>query len=547
MATRRSRRALGSYAHIRLSYINGSTEANPVISRLTGNSSGRINPVYIASAISLLVLTGLVYLLAAGSSPRRPEVAGGEQELIIYCAAGLRVPVEQIADDYERECGVSIRLQYGGSNTLLSQLEIANLGDLYLAADESYILDAQKKGLVAESLSIARMTPVMITRRDNPKDIADVDDLLRSDVRVALANPDQAAVGRLTRACLQSVDRWDELEERVRAVGVFKPTVNDVATDVALGSVDAGVVWDSVALQFADLQVSRVAPLDEGSVLVSVGVLKATKNAPAALRFARFLTARDRGLGVFEKLGYAPVDGDRWAESPRLTVYAGAVNRKTLGPIVEAFRQRHGVDVETVYNGCGILTAQMRAIGTGESQDFPDAFMACDVYYMEEVSDMFRKSVNVSDTPIVIAVQAGNPKQIASIDDLAKPGVRVALGQPEQCTIGVLSRRLLESAGIYDAVLVENVVTQTATSSLLIPSIATGAADAALVYLSDAQAEADNIDVVSIDSPLARAIQPYSIAKSSDFPRLGRMLFDEIARSRDAFEAAGFKWRLSDE
>ena len=87
-------------------------------------------------------------------------------------------------------------------------------------------------------------------------------------------------------------------------------------------------------------------------------------------------------------------------------------------------------------------------------------------------------------------------------------------------------------------------VTQTATSALLIPNITTGSADAALVYASDAKAEANKLETIKIDSPLARAVQPYSIARSSDYKYLGRRLFETIARSRESFESAGFVWRL---
>jgi ABC-type molybdate transport system substrate-binding protein len=170
-------------------------------------------------------------------------------------------------------------------------------------------------------------------------------------------------------------------------------------------------------------------------------------------------------------------------------------------------------------------------------------YMACDVYYLDTVRELFQDAVNVSNTDIVIVVQKGNPKQIRSLSDLARPGVRVAVGQPEQCTIGVLSKRLLEAEGLYEEVK-KNIVTETATSALLVPNITTSAADAVLAYATDTHAEQDKLDVVPIDSPLAEAIQPYSIARSSDFKYLGRRLYQAISRSRDSFEAAGFVWRL---
>jgi ABC-type molybdate transport system substrate-binding protein len=170
--------------------------------------------------------------------------------------------------------------------------------------------------------------------------------------------------------------------------------------------------------------------------------------------------------------------------------------------------------------------------------------MACDVYYLDTVREMFQDAANVSNTDIVIVVEKGNPKDIHGLEDLAKPGVRVAIGQPDQCTIGVLSRRLLESEGLYDRILENNVVTQKPTSAMLVPAVTTGAADAVLAYRTDTLAEREKLDVVSIDSPLAMAIQPFSIARSSEFKYLGRRLFQTVARSRKEFESAGFHWQL---
>ena len=145
----------------------------------------------------------------------------------------------------------------------------------------------------------------------------------------------------------------------------------------------------------------------------------------------------------------------------------------------------------------------------------------------------------------MLVVQKGNPKQIRQVSDLTRDGIRVAIGHPEQCTIGVLSRRLLEEAHVYQAIKRKgNVVTETASSALLIPNITTGAADAVLAYRSDTLAEREKLEVVAIDSDLAKAIQPYSTARSSQHKALSGRLFDTIARSRDQFEKAGFNWRL---
>jgi len=507
--------------------------------------SGAANLVYVLLAAVLVIVAALAVALGRLG---RPALKGKTDRLFVFCAAGVRQPMERIAKAYEQEYGVAIQLQYGGSSTLFSQIKVGKTGDLYLPGDDSYTDLAHQQGLVEERIPVARMRPVVAVQRGNPKRIRGIEDLLGPDVRVALGNPEQTAVGRAARRCLEGSGHWAGLQERVTRSGVFKPTVPEVANDIKLGSVDAGIIWDATASQYPELEAIEVPELASGEAEITVGLLTASRQPTAALRFARYVAARDRGLREFAALGYRPVDGDKWAEVPQLTFFAGSVNRRSLEPIIKKFEQREGVVINTIYNGCGILTAQMRAIRDNQQSGFPDMYMACDVYYLDidPIRDWFQEAVNVSHTDIVIAVQKGNPKGIRSLVDLARPGIRLVIGQPEQCTIGALTRQLLEHEGLYERLLAHNVVAQTASSAMLVPNVTTGSADAVLAYYTDTLAERDKLDVIPIDSPLAKAVQPFAIARSSEFKYLARRLFETIVRSRECFESAGFIWQLDD-
>jgi len=127
---------------------------------------GAANSMYVLLIGSLVVLVGIGVLLVRGTR-RGPQAAADKpagttaDKLFVYCAAGLRVPVEKIAAEYEREQGVPVQIQYGGSATLLGQLEVSKTGDLFLAGDESYAQQAHAKGLIQEQLPVARMRPVL--------------------------------------------------------------------------------------------------------------------------------------------------------------------------------------------------------------------------------------------------------------------------------------------------------------------------------------------------------------------------------------------------
>ncbi len=484
------------------------------------------------------------------------------ESLTLYAAAGLRVPVEQVAEQYEREYGTKIVLQYGGSNTLLNQLQVNRFStaDLYLAADDFYTDKAVELGLARETLPVGHQRPVIAVRKDQAKDIQSLEDLLREDVSVCIAHPGQAAVGRAVQRMLEKVtvdgtNRWAQLEAAITSRGVFKPTVNDVANDIKLGAVDAGIVWDTtVAMpKYKNEIVAVSVPELEGDPnLVSLAVLTSSRQPTAALRFARYLTARDKGLPVFEEAGLRPVEGDVWAERPQINFYCGAVNRRVVEQIVADFQEREGVDVNTNYDGCGILTSRMKAIdGQRQSLGFPDFYMACDVYYLENVREWFQEAANVSDVEIVIAVPKGSTK-VRTADDLIKPGIRVAIGQPDQCTIGALTRRMLNEEGLYDKLMAKQaepgeVVVEKSSSALLVPDVVTGHVDAAIAYITDVLANQDQVDIVRIPSPMNRAVQPLSIAKSSDHKYLVRRLYRRIVESPEAFESAGFHFRMAED
>ena len=503
-----------------------------------GNRFRRTTVVTVGAVLVAVVLIVLLLKPVTGERSARSK-------LVLFCAAGMRLPIEQVRQDFERECGVTVEVQYGGSNTLLSQLQVSRAADLYLAGDDHYLDVAREKGLIAESLPIALMRPVIIVPKGNARGIRGVADLMQPGVRVALGNPDQAAIGLKTRDALRLSGHWDALEQHVTASGVFKPTVPDVANAVQIGSVDAGIVWSATAAQFPSIETIHAPELSPGASRITIGVTRWSEPAAAALNFARYVTGSNRGLLAFGKMGYEPVDGDPWTAHPELTLFAGSVNRRALEPVIRRFEKREGVRVNTVYNGCGILTAQMRAIRKGNDPGFPDAYVACDVHYLDTVAELFEQGTRISETDIVIVVAEGNPKQIKGLDDLVQPGLRVAIGQPDQCTIGVLTRRLLEDADLYQRLLADHVVTETATSAMLVPAVTTGSADAALAYRTDTLSEAARVDAIGIATPLAKAVQPFAVARGTTHKHLADRLFAEICGAQQDFEAAGFRWRLA--
>jgi molybdate transport system substrate-binding protein len=496
----------------------------------------RLHSAWLTFLASVCLFAALAALLAfdpaAWFGPRREA----SRPLVVFCAAGLKPPVEAAARLYQEQYGVEVQLQYGGSNTLLATLQVSDRADLYIPADDSYAVTAREKGLIDEALPLARMRPVVAVQKGNPKQIRSLDDLLSRDLRVAQANPEAAAVGKVARAALTAKGKWAALERRTV---VTKPTVNDVAADVQLGAVDAGVVWDVTVKSIDGIEAVPAPDFDRVSALLSACVVRTTSQPTAALRFARFLAARDRGLTEFTGYGFAAVEGDRWEPTPELRLLAGAMLRPAIEQTISAFEDREGVKVTRVYNGCGILVAQMRA-----SAGAPDAFFACDKEFMTQVHDLFADPATVSGNQLVILVHKGNPYAIRKLRDLGKPNLRVGVGHEKQCAMGALTQQTLREDKA-DAVVMKNVKVQSPTGDMLVNQMLTGSLDAVIAYISNAAGHADRLEAVAIDIPCAFAEQPFAVGKSSEFPHLTGRLLDAIrsAESRARFEAFGFTWK----
>ena len=482
-----------------------------------------------ARVAAFLVSLG-VFLVLAVKLFRGPE-APVEAPILVYCAAGLRMPIEAS----EKAYGGKIQLQYGGSNTLLANAEVSGKGDLFIAADDSYLKLAREKGLAAEAIPLARQTAVLAVAKGNPKKIAALVDLLRADVKVVQANPDAAAIGKLVRGKLEKLGKWAALKEKTT---VFKPTVNEVANDLKLGTADAGFIWDANVKQYPELEQVDLPELQGLTAETLAIVLRSSREPAAALRFARFLAAPDKGQAEFAKHGHVPAAGDAWEDKPALLVYGGAMLRPAIEKTLIAFEQREGCRITRVYNGCGILVAQMKAGAK------PDLYFACDSSFMADVKDQFPTPTDVSLNQLVILVAKGNPKGVKTLKDLARPGLKIGIGHEKQCALGVLTQETFRQTKVESEIM-RNKPIQMPTGDLLVNQMRTGSLDAVVAYVSNAVSAADVLDAIAIDIPCALATQPVAVAKESPRKALAGRLVDALKspESRERFQNEGFRWK----
>lgn len=491
----------------------------------------------VALLLTLVVLVASLLLLNEGPSQSLQSGGSDHEPLVLFCAAANRSVIESICRQYEEEFGRRVLLQFAPSQTLLSSIEVSGTGDLFLPADDDFIDTAREKALIAEVLPLATMKAVVAVRRGNPKSIRCLDDLLRKDVRFVQANPESAAVGRLVKKVLTFQNKWEALEDAT--VG-YRHSVTDIASDLMVGSADAGIVYDVVLHGKTELEAVDLSELKEAVSHLSIGVVATTKQPPLALHFARYVAASDRGLVHFKQHGYQVDKGDAWSDTPELSFFAGSMLRPAIDDTLTAFEKREGVRISRVYNGCGILVAQMK------SGQKPDAYFACDTEFMNQVPDLFPESLAISQNELVILVQKGNPHQISSLKDLAQEGLRVGIGHEKQCAMGLLTQTTLREGGIQQQVM-ENVTVQTPTGDMLVNQMQAGSLDAAVAYLSNAAGAGDTLDAVRIQGlKCSVATQPLAILPGSPNSHTAKRLVDSLCSkaSQSSFLAEGFRWQM---
>ena len=213
----------------------------------------------------------------------------------------------------------------------------------------------------------------------------------------------------------------------------------------------------------------------------------------------------------------------------RLLFHAGLGQRAALNEIKKEFEKKHPeIKVNFSYKGSGYFIADITRSKQG------DLFMPGEEFYLlQAVERGFLTDYNPkTDIPAyfvtVIITPKGNPKNIKKIEDFAKPGVRVGLGNPRSCAIGIWHQKTFKKAGIWDK------VRENATlSAKCIPELGNAtqhkAIDATIVWTTTAVLYLRDVEVIPIEQEYRGIIRlPVGVLKFARYKEEARELMDFI-------------------
>jgi len=193
----------------------------------------------------MLVLLSLPASLAGLASVARADVP------IIAAASDLQFAVEEIAEEFLRETGHAVRLSFGSSGNFTRQVRQGAPFQLFLSADEDYVLDLARDGFTRDEgvlYAIGRI--VIMTPHGSPLPadgtLGSLAAALRDGrvSRFAIANPEHAPYGKRAEEALRHKGLWEAIQPRL----VLGENVSQAAQFATSGNAQGGIIAYSLAL-----------------------------------------------------------------------------------------------------------------------------------------------------------------------------------------------------------------------------------------------------------------------------------------------------------
>lgn len=179
-----------------------------------------------------------------------------------------------------------------------------------------------------------------------------------------------------------------------------------------------------------------------------------------------------------------------------LLVHSGAALRPALDELGAMFAKKTGTSIDYNYKGSACLLPDVCVSQKG------DAFIPGEQYFMQQAVErgLVKPDYRVVATmTTVLIVQAGNPKKIKGLQDLAKPGIRLGLGDPQAVAIGRAARECLVKAKVWQRAQ-KNIVMSAQNVTELSNAVKLKQLDAAIVWDATAAMYGSG-DMVAIPIP----------------------------------------------
>jgi molybdate transport system substrate-binding protein len=214
-----------------------------------------------------------------------------------------------------------------------------------------------------------------------------------------------------------------------------------------------------------------------------------------------------------------------------LLVYAGAASKPPTEEAARLYEHKTGVKVELVFGGSGYVLSQMKLAKQG------DLYFPGSSDYMEKAKrdgDVFADSEKVIVYLVsAINVLKGNPRDIRTLKDLIRPGVKVAIANPEGVCVGAYAVEIIERefTAAEKGAFRSNLVNYTESCEKTATAISLKMADAVIGWSVFAHWDPARIETVPLSKEQVQRIGyiPIAIAKFTKDRAAAQAFIDFLA------------------
>ena len=225
------------------------------------------------------------------------------------------------------------------------------------------------------------------------------------------------------------------------------------------------------------------------------------------------------------------------AKPEELLVHSGAGLSETMDVLSKKFEDEYGIRVTVNYGGAGSLLTQMELKREG------DIFIPGGRHTFNRAKEKgFTEGQEkfVAYHIPVIGVPKGNPANITCLEDLKKPGVKVALGDPNAVPIGKKAEKILKKNGIYEEVM-KNVVSLEGEEPFIVKDVRVGDVDAGIFWRSSIIASKKYIEIIEIPKEKnAIDVIPIDVLIFSQDKEAARKFMDFVVSEKGVWESNGY-------
>ena len=258
---------------------------------------------YRRKPLRYMVYALLTLLVACGRVPgtQPPDSSSASVTLTVSAASDLNAVFPEIAQLWEQETGHEVVFNLGSTGQLAQQIAQGAPVDLFAAANQKFVEDLDKKGVVISETKalygVGRIT--LWHREDSALNIQELQDLTQPEIkRIAIANPAHAPYGLAAKEALQSVGIWDEIQPKL----VFGENVRQTQQYAETGNVDVAIVALSLSLNRPGQWVLIPEALHQTLEQMLV-IPKAAPHPEIAQDFARFING-PYGRPLMQQYGF---------------------------------------------------------------------------------------------------------------------------------------------------------------------------------------------------------------------------------------------------